>query len=163
MAHRIAIVPGSFDPITIGHLNIVERAAKEYDLVYVAVMINDQKNYMFSLEQRKRIAKACVGAWENVRVISSEGMLWELAKNLGACAIVKGIRNESDLAYENRMAEFNASQYPAAQTVLLPAMEKHLHISSTLVREKILARENLSGLLPKEAIDEIQKIHSTRL
>ena len=163
MEQRIAIVPGSFDPITIGHLNIVERAAKEYDLVYVAVMINDQKNYMFSLEQRKRIAMACLGAWKNVKVISSEGMLWELAKNLGACAIVKGFRNEADLAYENRMAEFNATQYPAAQTLLLPAMKKHLHISSTLVREKILAREDLSKLLPKEAIDEIQKIHSTKL
>ena len=158
MEQRIAIVPGSFDPITLGHLDVIERAADEYDLVYVAVMINTQKNYMFSLDQRKRIATAAVGARENVKVISSEGMLWELAKNLGACAIVKGVRNEVDRAYEESMAEFNAAHYPAAQTVLLPAAQKYLEVSSTLVRAKILAHGDLSALLPSAAIVEIEKI-----
>ena len=160
MEQRIAIVPGSFDPITLGHLDVIDRAAKDYDLVYVAVMINAQKTYMFSLEQRKRIAEAAVGARTNVKVISSEGMLWELAKRLGACAIVKGVRNEVDRAYEESMAEFNTAHYPAAPTVLLPATQKHLEISSTFVREKILAREDLSALLPSEAIAEISKIFS---
>lgn len=155
---RIAIVPGSFDPITLGHLDILKRAAEQYDKVYLAVMINAEKNYMFTLEQRTKIAKAAVKELDNVSVISSEGMLWELAKSLGACSIVKGVRNENDRAYEQIMAEYNSKRYPAAETVLLPAREEHLHLSSTLVRGKILARESLSGLLPETAIFEIQKI-----
>ncbi len=155
---KIAIVPGSFDPITLGHLDIVGRAAEVYDTVYLAVMINSEKKYMFSLEQRTKIAEAAVKNFSNVRVISSEGMLWELAKSLGACAIVKGVRNETDLAYEKMMAEYNSAHYPAAETILLPAKEEHLHLSSTLVRDKILARSSLSGLLPEAAIEEIQKL-----
>ena len=98
----IAIVPGSFDPITYGHLDLVERAAKQFDKVYVAVMINREKHYMFTLNQRQKIAEEAVRGIENVEVISSEGMLWKLAKDLGACAIVKGYRNEVDLAYEKK-------------------------------------------------------------
>jgi pantetheine-phosphate adenylyltransferase len=114
-------------------------------------MINAEKNYMFSLEQRKRIAEAALGNRPKVKVISSDGMLWALAKELSAVAIVKGVRNEIDLAYEEKMAEYNAAHYSAAETVLLPAKEKHLHISSTLVRTKILAREDLSDLLLENA------------
>ena len=160
MDTKIAIVPGSFDPITLGHLDVIDQAAARYDLVYVAVMINAEKSYMFSLEQRKRIAEAAIGSRPNVRVISSDGMLWELAKELSAVAIVKGVRNEIDLAYEEKMAEYNSAHYSAAETVLLPAKEKHLHISSTLVRTKILAQEELSELLPSGAIEEIRKISS---
>ncbi len=158
MKKKIAIVPGSFDPITLGHLDVIERAAERYDLVYVAVMVNSEKNYMFSMEQRKRIAEVAVGNRPNVKVISSEGMLWSLAKALGAVAIIKGVRNDIDLSYEKTMAEYNSAHYSAAETVLLPAKEKYLNISSTIVRTKILAHEDLSELLPREAIDEIQKI-----
>lgn len=163
MEKRIAIVPGSFDPITLGHLDIIERAANTYDLVYVAVMMNSEKNYLFPLSQRERIAKAAIGVRANVKVISSEGMLWELAKKLGACAIVKGVRNEVDLAYEKKMADFNSAHYPAAETVLLPSKEEYRNLSSTLVREKIRACEDLSDFLPSEAINEIRKIFPTTL
>ncbi|MBO5937952.1 MAG: pantetheine-phosphate adenylyltransferase [Clostridia bacterium] len=163
MDQKIAIVPGSFDPITLGHLDIIERAAALYDLVYVAVMVNSEKSYMFSMEQRKRIAEAAVGNCPNVKVISSEGMLWKLAKELGAVAIVKGVRNDVDLAYEQTMAKYNSAHYSAAETVLLPAKEEYLHLSSTLVRTKILAREDLSACLPKGAICEIQKVFPTTL
>ena len=106
---RIAIVPGSFDPITNGHIDIIRRAAELYDRVFVAVMINDQKKYRFTLEEREAIARAATEDMERVEVISSSGWLWELARDLGACAIVKGYRNETDLEYEKKMAEFNCS------------------------------------------------------
>ena len=155
---KIAIVPGSFDPITIGHVDIIKRASEMYDKVYVAVMINSAKKYMFTIEQRKKISQSAVSDIPNVTVISSEGMLWELAKSLGACAIVKGYRNEKDLAYEQEMAVFNREHYPDAETVLLRSDDSLVDVSSTLVREKILMRADLSALLPQGAIDEIYKI-----
>lgn len=155
---KIAIVPGSFDPITVGHVDIIKRASEMYDHVYVAVMINNAKKYMFTIEQRKNIAQSAVSDISNVTVISSEGMLWELAKSFGACAIVKGYRNENDLVYEQEMASFNREHYPDAETVLLRSNEDLVGVSSTLVREKILSCADLSALLPQGAIDEIYKI-----
>ena len=155
---RIAIVPGSFDPITNGHVDIVKRASHMYDRVYLAVMINETKQYMFTMEQRKRIAEAAVKDIPNVTVIASDGMLWQLAQSLRACAIVKGYRNETDLAYERKMAEYNQAKYPAAETVLLPSDSSLVDISSTAVRAKILERGDLSRYLPAAVIDEIYKI-----
>ena len=100
---------------------------------------------------------------ERVHVISSDGMLWELAKKLEACAIVKGYRNETDLAYEKEMAEYNHAHYSSAETVLLPSAKEYLHISSTAVRMKILERGDLHGYVPQGAIDEIYKIISRSL
>ena len=140
---RIAIVPGSFDPITLGHVDIVKRAAQMYDRVVVAVMINRDKRYLFNLEQRTRFAEAAVKDIPRVSVISSEGMLWELARDLGACALVKGYRNEQDLEYEKVMADYNRAHYGAAETVLLPADESLFAVSSTLVREKLASGEDL--------------------
>ena len=158
MKERIAIVPGSFDPITKGHLDIISKAARDYDKIYVAVMINPQKTYMFSIEQREAIVKESVIGMENVFVISSEGWLWELARDLGACAIVKGYRNEKDLAYEKDMAEFNYAKYPQAQTVLLKSDEALSEVSSTVVRERLNARLPIDDIVPEGAARIIRKL-----
>ncbi len=154
----IAIVPGSFDPITIGHIDIVKRAAEDHDKVYLAVMINNSKKYMFSMDQRVQIAKAAVKDISKVEVISSDGMLWQLAEKLKADHIVKGYRNDIDLQYENDMARFNKEHYPKAETVLLKANEAMVNISSTLLREKIKNGEKLDNILPEGAKEEINKI-----
>ena len=155
---RIAVVPGSFDPMTNGHIAIVKQATELYDVVYVAVMINDKKQYMFSLEQREEIAKACLENMDRVRVISSRDWLWHLCSELDACAIVKGYRNDVDLKYENEMANFNRSHYPKAETVLLKADDSMTDLSSTLIREKILNAEDLGEFMPQKAIEIIKKI-----
>ena len=155
---RIAVVPGSFDPITNGHIDVIRRATELYDKVFVAVMINDQKKYRFTLEEREAIARAALEGLERVEVISSCGWLWELAKNLGACAIVKGYRNETDLEYEQKMAEFNKEHNPDAETVLLKASDGLETLSSTVVRERMLNDEQIDGLLPEKAIDLIKKL-----
>ena len=155
---RIAVVPGSFDPITNGHIDVIRRATELYDKVFVAVMINDQKNYRFTLEEREAIARAALEGLERVEVLSSRGWLWELAKELGACAIVKGYRNETDLEYEQKMAEFNKAHNPDAETVLLKASDGLETLSSTVVRERMLNDEQIDGLLPEKAIELIKKI-----
>lgn len=154
----IAIVPGSFDPMTNGHIDIIKKAAQTYEKVVVSVMINDQKNYMFTLKEREEIAKICLSDLEGVSVISSRGWLWELARDLGACAIVKGYRNETDLEYEKKMAEFNKEHYPPAETILIKADPALLDVSSTAVRKRILCKESLSELMPQKAIEHIEKI-----
>ena len=158
----IAIVPGSFDPITYGHIDIAKRAAKKYDVVYLAVMINSQKNYMFNIGQREEIARSALSGVNNIIVISSEGMLWELAKELCADAIVKGYRNNADYEYEMKMARFNSEHYPNAKTILLEADETLDQLSSTVVRQKIKNNESLVGCLPSQTIDIVNKILSQK-
>jgi len=156
---KIAIVPGSFDPITNGHVDIVKRAAKEYETVYLAVMINESKKYLFDIEQRTEIAKAAVCDISNVRVISSEGMLWKLAQDLDADAIVKGYRDQRDFDYETDMARFNDSHCPKAKTVLLKADPMLEALSSTAVREMLLKGESIDAFIPRSATALIRKFY----
>lgn len=152
---KIAVVPGSFDPMTTGHINIIERVAALFDKVFVAVMINDKKKYMFSAEQRTEIAKLSLAHIDNVEVIFDDGMLWELALRLDACAIVKGIRDENDYHYEFEMAKFNARHNPRAQTVFLPCDEGAREISSTAVREKLNSGEGIEDIVSPDALKYI--------
>ena len=159
---KVAIYPGSFDPITYGHIDIVKRAAAAYDKVYLAVMINSDKQYTFDLDERKQIAETAVADIANVEVISSDGMLWELARDLGADAIVKGYRNHIDLEYETRMAEYNESRYPNAKTVLLPSKKELEKVSSTEARKRLACEESIGELLPICALKKIEEIISKR-
>lgn len=156
---KIAIVPGSFDPITNGHLDILRRASAEYDVVYLAVMINSSKKYLFSIEQRTEIAKAATREIPNVKVISSEGMLWQLAQELDADAIVKGYRNQTDYAYELEMAKFNEEHCPKAKTVLLKADPALQNLSSTAIREKLSTKESIKDLMPDAAAELVYKFY----
>ena len=156
----VAVVPGSFDPITYGHIDIVKRAATLYDQVYLAVMVNDKKKYLFSIVEREEIARLALENLENVTVISSEGMLWKLAEDLQADAIVKGYRNNVDYEYEKKMAEFNAQYNPNAKTVLLKSSKDLQLLSSTMVREKISNGESLENYLPPKAAEAVIRIIS---
>ena len=155
---KIAVIPGSFDPMTTGHINIIERASKLFDKVFVAVMINSSKQYLFSQEQRTEIARLSCAHLENVEVIFDDGMLWELALRLDACAIVKGIRDDKDYHYEFEMAQFNALKNPDAQTVFLPCDEGAREISSTVVRERLARGENISDIVSDAALEYIKSI-----
>lgn len=154
---KIAIVPGSFDPMTLGHINIVERASLLFDKVYVAVMINSTKSYMFSAEQRTEIARLSCDHLDNVEVIFDDGMLADLALRLDACAIVKGIRDDKDYVYEFGMAQYNSRKNPNAQTVFLPCDEGARDISSTAVRTRIYKGEGIEDIVSKNAIGYILK------
>ena len=152
---KIAIIPGSFDPMTLGHVNVVERAAKMFDEVVVAVMINDQKQYRFTLEQKTELAALSCAHSPNARVISDRGMLVDLVDRLGACAIVKGIRTLKDFRYEQPMAYFNRSHNPNAETLYLPCDKSMSRISSTLVRRRLDEGKKPEGLLHPKAIEKL--------
>ena len=148
----LAIVPGSFDPMTLGHLDIVETVAKRYDEVVVAVMINRAKQYRFDMDTRVKIAEATVASLTNVRVISETGLLIDLFDRLGADAVCKGWRNEADYEYELHMADWNAAHNPRFRTEMIHAKNEHADLSSTLVREKMDRGESLSNLIHPDAM-----------
>ena len=148
----LAIVPGSFDPMTLGHLDVVETVAKRYDEVVVAVMINRAKRYRFDMETRVRIAEATVAGLPNVRVVAETGMLIDLFDKLGADAVCKGWRNTADYDYELHMADWNAAHNPRFRTELIHAKNDHADLSSTLVRERLDRGESLDGLVHPDAM-----------
>lgn len=148
----LAIIPGSFDPMTLGHLDVVADVAARYDDVVVAVMINPAKRYCFDMKTRVLIARRSVAAYPNVRVIADRGMLIDLFDKLKADAVCKGYRNAADYEYEMRMAEWNQAHNPRFRTELIPAREGHEMISSTEVRRMLDAGESFDELVHPDAL-----------
>jgi pantetheine-phosphate adenylyltransferase len=155
---RIAIIPGSFDPMTLGHKNVVERALKFFDRVIVAIMINPEKRGTFSFAERKRIAELTLAEFPQVTVITADGYLADLASALKAVAIVKGVRNTEDFEYEQDMAVFNHDRNPVTETVYLPSYGEMSDISSTYARSRIELGVPLDGVLAPEAIEYIESL-----
>lgn len=164
------LIPGSFDPITLGHVNIIERAAKLADTVYVAVMNNDSskhdstlssKTYLFNMEERTELVRLSVAHVENVIVISRSGMLIDLFDELSVDTVIKGIRSDKDLEYEMIHAEWNKAHNPRFETVFLPCDENYSGISSTLVRERIKScdYEGLCEYMSAQAIEYLKEIN----
>ena len=143
----LAIVPGSFDPMTLGHLELIKTVAKRYDEVVVAIMVNRSKKYLFDLNTRVAIAEETVKELPNVRVITENGMLIDLFDRLGANAVCKGWRNQRDYDYELHMADWNSSHNPRFRTEMIRAKSAVEHISSTEVRRRLMAGEPLEGIV----------------
>lgn len=137
---RTAIIPGSFDPMTLGHRDIVERSLKLFDRVIVAIMVNPDKKGRFTFAQRKKIAELTLSDLPEVTVLTADGYLADLAAALKAVAIVKGVRNTEDFEYEQEMAEFNHNRNEITETIYLPAYGEKSDISSTLARSYIESR-----------------------
>lgn len=157
----LAIVPGSFDPMTLGHKDVIERATRLFDRVVVAIMINPDKQGMFTLLERKRIAELTLSGLD-VEILVSEGYLVELAERLGADAIVKGVRTIEDFEYEQSMALFNHEHYPDCETIYLPSYGKKTSISSTAARARIMSGEATADLLADAADEYIRNLRQYR-
>ena len=147
MTERIAILPGSYDPITRGHVAVAMRAAKLFDRIVVAVMDNPEKQYLFTQEQRVSLAKASLAGVPRCEVIGDRGMLIDLYARLGASCVVKGIRNEEDYRYEKIQTDWNREHLEGFETVYLPSDDDHVSISSTEVRQRLRDGTTLDGLL----------------
>ncbi len=151
---KIAIYPGSFDPVTKGHLNIIERAAKSFDKLVVCVMVNGEKNPMFSKQERVRMLLNVTGHIPNVVVETSDKMLVEYANDIGATVIVKGLRAVSDFEHEFQMALINHKLNPSVDTMFLMAEHQFMYLSSSVVKELGRYGADLSDFLPDAIIPE---------
>ena len=154
---KIAIYPGSFDPITSGHLNIIQRAAKIFDKVIVCVMVNSGKNPMFTQEERVALIRKVTGDLPNVEVDCSGELLAEYARRRGSCVIVKGLRASSDFENEFQMALINHKINPDLDTMFLTAESQYMYLSSSTVKELGRYGVDLSDFLPKEIIPDFQR------
>lgn len=132
-----ALFPGSFDPFTAGHEAVLRRVLPLFDKVYVAVGVNSEKHCMFSVEERLQRIRMTMGDCPNVEVLSYSGMTVDLCHQLGAQAIIRGIRTAKDFDYEQTIASVNRLQDPSIETLLVLADDEHRDISSTLERERI--------------------------
>ncbi len=159
-ATRVAIYPGSFDPITNGHLDLIRRAAAQFDELVVAVLRHDTKAAAFSLGLRLEMISESVRSLPNVRVDSFDGLLVDFARQVGAGLILRGIRAVSDYEYEMQMALMNRQLAPEIETVFMLPGEAYSYLSSRLVKEVSRHGGNIDGLVPGHVGRELRKLRS---
>ncbi len=150
MKNSIAVCPGSFDPVTVGHLDIIRRAAKMFDRVIVVVMVNQKKNYCFSPQERVELLKIVTDELANVEVDFSDGLLAEYAKSRNADVIIKGLRAMSDFEYEFQMALANKKLNPEVETVFLTTAAENMYLSSSMVKQIASMGGDIKDFVPKQ-------------
>ncbi|MGN0162579.1 MAG: pantetheine-phosphate adenylyltransferase [Candidatus Ornithomonoglobus sp.] len=153
---RIAVYPGSFDPITNGHLDIIERASRVFDKVIVGVLRNKNKSPKFTAEERVELIKRVTSHLDNVETESFDGLLVDFAKAHGAKVIVKGLRTVNDFEYEFQMALLNRALNNECETMFMMTDSKYSYISSSMIKELAGYKGNLEGLVPSEIIQDIK-------
>ena len=154
---KTAIYPGSFDPITLGHLNIIKRAAVCFDRLIVCVMVNSEKKNsgLFTPDERVELIRRVVAKLPNVEVERSSGLISEYARQKKACTLVKGLRAISDYEKELQMATINRKLNPRLDTMFMPSSPKYTYLSSSVVKEMAYYGADLSDFVPREIIDDV--------
>ncbi len=151
-----AIYTGSFDPITLGHLNMIKRASRVFDKLVVCVMVNKDKKPLFTVEERLRQIRLVTQRFPNVEVDYSEELVADYARRTGAAVVVRGLRALSDYDKECQMALMNKRLNPDLETFFLAASEKYMYLSSSAVKELAMFKADLSSFAPREIIGEIE-------
>lgn len=159
---RTAICPGSFDPVTNGHVDIVVRSAALFDRIIVLVLKNKQKNCIFSTEERVQLIRRSLVDVKNVEVASYDGLLADYAREVGACALIKGLRAVTDFEYEFQMALTNKILNPELETLFLNTNAQHMYLSSSMVREVAGFGGDISGFVPPQILDDVAERLSQR-
>ena len=151
----IAVYPGSFDPITLGHLNIIRRAASVFEELLVCVMVNSGKTPLFNGNERVDLIKRTTARFPNVKVESSEELLVDYMKSRGSKVIIKGLRAVSDFDWEFQIALVNRKLDPGIETLFIPSSEKYTYLSSSVVKEMARYGADLHTFVPKEIISDV--------
>ncbi len=152
---KVAVYPGSFDPCTNGHLDIITRASGLFEKVVVAVLINEKKHPLFSLEERVDMLKTVTKHLENVEVIAFSGLLADFMRQNNYSIIIKGLRAVSDFEYEFQMALTNRTLFDKIETVFIPSSSEFMFLSSSIVKEVAKYNGDLTPLVPKELVPRI--------
>jgi pantetheine-phosphate adenylyltransferase len=152
---KIAVYPGSFDPITNGHLDIIKRGAMVFDKIIVAVLVNVDKKYLLEIDERVQLIKKVTRDMENVEVRSFNGLLVNLLKECNSNIVIKGLRTNSDFEYELQMEFMNNQLDSNIETICMMSSAKNLHISSSCVKQVAKFGGNIEGLVPSEIVSDI--------
>ncbi|MFC7409307.1 pantetheine-phosphate adenylyltransferase [Hydrogenophaga atypica] len=158
-ARRIAVYSGTFDPLTLGHEDVVRRAAGLFDELVLAVAMAHHKKTLFSLDERIAMARAALAGVANVRVEPFDGLIMDFCREQGACAVLRGVRNVTDFDYEAQMAAMNRKLLPTVETVFLLPQAELQCISSTLVREISKLGGNVAAMVSVPVAAELQRVH----
>lgn len=148
MKKRLAVYPGSFDPVTFGHLDIIDRASKIFDKIIVAVFVHSAKKHLFPLEERVAMLKTALKGKKNVSVECFEGLLVDFVKKKRTTVVIRGLRAISDLEYEFQIAATNRTLYPEIETVFFMPRQRYTYLSSSIVRDIAHFRGDVSKLVP---------------
>lgn len=155
---KVAVYPGSFDPITLGHMDIILRASKVFDKVVVAVLKNVEKKGLFSIEERVEMIRTLVAKYDNIEVVSFQGLLVDFMSSIDAQIIIKGLRVGLDFDYELQMAHMNRTLSKSqVETVLMMASTEYSYISSSSVREILHFQGEIQGFVPEEILEDIYR------
>ena len=158
MSDKIGLFTGSFDPITKGHVDLIERASRLFDKLYVGIFYNREKSGFFIIEARERIVKEALQHLDNVEVITSQNELGVIvARRLGAKAFVRGLRNSQDLDYEADMTFFNRELAGELETIFLLSKPAYQHISSSRIRELLAFQQDIADYVPQSVIKELER------
>ena len=153
---KTAIYPGSFDPVTLGHLNVIKRAALAFDQLIVCVMVNSSKHGLFTPEERVNLIQRVTKNLRNVEVECSDELLADYARRKGSRVVVKGLRAVSDYEKEVQMAIINRKLYPNLDTFFIPSSEKYTYLSSSVVKEMARYGADLTDFVPREIIADVE-------
>ena len=157
MSDKIGLFTGSFDPITKGHLDLIERASKLFDKLYVGIFYNPHKNGFLSIESRLKTVEKAVAHLENVQVIAShDELVVDVARKLGVHVLVRGLRNVADLQYEASFDFYNHQLAGEIETVYLHSRPEHIYISSSAVRELLKFGQDISEYVPNAVLEELK-------
>ncbi|GEN95999.1 pantetheine-phosphate adenylyltransferase [Pediococcus ethanolidurans] len=152
---KIAVFPGSFDPLTNGHLNIIKRASKLFDELVIAVAVNTSKSALFSSEEKVHLIDEAVKDLANVRVITVQGLTVDLFKNLKATTLVRGLRDEEDYRYERQIAEMNHQLENSVETVFLMARPQDTYVASSIIKEIVKMHGDISKFVPQNVVQPL--------
>ena len=157
MSYKIGLFTGSFDPMTNGHMDLIERASKLFDKLYVGIFYNPHKNGFLSIESRLKTVEKAVAHLENVQVIAShDELVVDVARKLGVHVLVRGLRNVADLQYEASFDFYNHQLAGEIETVYLHSRPEHVYISSSAVRELLKFDQDISKYLPNAVLEELK-------
>lgn len=151
------LYPGSFDPVTVGHMDVIRRASLLFDRVYVAILHNSSKAGCFTVAEREKMLTACCAQYPNVTVTSYAGLTVELAQKLQVRVLIRGVRNTADMEGEGVLARLNRRLWPEAETLLLPASPQVRDVSASAAREVAAFHGDLAGFVPPEAQMQVRE------